>query len=69
MSQDSSRSISFPGSIAASLTVVYSAGAGVVPKGDLRQRKDISTNISIHVNAVVVFACIRRRLHPGLSFQ
>ena len=60
VSQDSSRSRSFPRSIAASLTVVYSAGAGVVPKGNLKQRKASSSTIEIHVNAVVAFACIRR---------
>ena len=36
VSQDSSRSRSLPSSIAASLTVVYSAGAGLVPKGNLK---------------------------------
>ena len=41
-------------------TVVYSAGAGVVPKGNLKQRKDISSTIAMHANAIVVLACIRR---------
>ena len=49
-----------PRSIADSLTVVYSDGAGVVPKGNLRQRKAGSSTIAIHVDVVVVFACIRR---------
>ena len=60
VSQDSSRSRSLPRSIFASLIVVYSAGAGVVPKVNIRYRKAISLTIAIHVNAVVAFACIRR---------
>ena len=50
----------FLGLIDASLTVVYSSGAGVVPKGNLRQRKDSLSTITMHVNTVVVFVCIRR---------
>ena len=42
-----------------SLTVVYSAVAVVVPKSNLRQRKATLLNILMHVDAVVVFACIR----------
>ena len=42
VSQDSSWIRSLTRYIAASLTVVYSAVAGVVPKGNLRQRKPIS---------------------------
>ena len=60
VSKDSSQSRSLPRSIAASLTVVYSAGAGVVPKGSLKQRKDSSLTIVMHVDAVVAFACIWR---------
>ena len=60
VSQDLSRSRLLPRSISTSLTVVYSAGTGVVPKGNLRQRKAISSTISIYVNAVVAFACIQR---------
>ena len=60
MFQDSSRSRSLPRSIVASVTVVYSAGAGVVPKADLRQKKASSSNIAMHVDMVVVFVCIRR---------
>ena len=60
VSQDSSQSRSFTRSIAASLTVVYSSGAGVVPKVNLKQRKASSLTIAMHVNAVVVFACIRQ---------
>ena len=48
-----------PRSIAVSLTVVYSAGADVVPNGDLKQRKDSSSTIAMHVDAVFTFACIR----------
>ena len=47
-----------PRSIAASLTVVYSAVAGVVPKGNVRQIKDISSTNIMHVDVVVAFACI-----------
>ena len=39
VSHDSSQSILLPRSIAAALTVVYYSGAGLVTKGDLRQRK------------------------------
>ena len=39
VSQDSSRSILFPRSISASLTVVYSYGVSVAPNGNLSQRK------------------------------
>ena len=60
VSQDSSRSRSFPRHISASLTVVYSAGASVVPKGNLSQRKASSSTIVMHVDAVVSFACIQR---------
>ena len=59
-SQDSSCSRSLPRSIAASLIVLYSAGAGVAPKGNLKYRKASSSTIAMHVNAVVAFACIRR---------
>ena len=58
--QDSYLSRSFPSYISASLTVVYYAGTGVVPMGNLRQRKAGLSNIAMHVDAVVVFACIRR---------
>ena len=58
VSQDLSRRRSFPRSVDASLIVVYSAGAGVVSKGNLRQRKDSSSTIDLHVNAVISFACI-----------
>ena len=60
VSQDSSRSRSLPRSFADSLAVVYYSGAGVVPKGNLRQRNSSSSNISMHVDAVVAFVCIRR---------
>ena len=46
--------------IATSLTVVYSDGTGVVPKGNLGQRKAILSTTAMHVDAVVAFACIRR---------
>ena len=60
VSQYLSRSRSFPRSIAASLTVIYSAGAGVVKKGNRRQRKDSLSTIAMHVNAVGAFAYIWR---------
>ena len=60
VSQDSSRSISLPRSFAASLPVVYSAGAGVVSDGNTRQIKASSSTIEMHVGAVFAFACIRR---------
>ena len=41
------RSISFPGSITNSLTVVYSFGAGVVPKGNHRNIKYRSSTIAM----------------------
>ena len=58
VSQGSSQSRFLPRSIAALLTLVYSAGAGGVPKGNLKQRNDSSSTIAMHVDAVVVFACI-----------
>ena len=60
VSHDSSQIRSLPRYIAASLTVVYSAGAGVVPKGNLRHIKARSSNIAMQTDAVVVFTCIRR---------
>ena len=67
--QDSSHSRSFPRSISASLTVVYSSGAGVVSIGNLRQRKVALLNISMHADAVAAFVFSSRRLRPGLFFQ
>ena len=61
VSKYSSRSRPFPRSIAASLTVIYYAGAGVVPKGNLRHRKASPSNIAMQVDAVVEFSCIRRK--------
>ena len=52
--------MSLPRSIAASLMVVYSAGAGAVPKGNLKQRKASSSTIAMHVDAVFACACILR---------
>ena len=60
VSQDSSLSRLLPRSIAASLTVIYFASAGVVPKGNLKQRKAILLTNEMHVDAVVAFACIRQ---------
>ena len=60
MSYDSYRSRSLPRSIATSPIIIYSAGVGVVPKGDLRHRKASSWTIEMNVNAVVAFACIQR---------
>ena len=55
-----SRRRSFTRSIYASPTVVHSAGAGVVPKGNLRQKNASSSTIAIQVDVVVEFVCIRR---------
>ena len=60
VSQDSSHSRYFLRSIAASLTVVYSDGDGVMPKGNLSQRKASLSTITMHVNTFVSFACIRQ---------
>ena len=47
-----------PRSIVASLTVVYSAGTGVVPTGNLKQIGDRLSTIAMQVDAVVAFALI-----------
>ena len=60
VSQDSSRSRLLPRSISASLTVVYSSVAGVVPKDNLSQRNTSLLTIAMYVDAVVAFACIRQ---------
>ena len=60
LSQDFSLSRLFPGSISASLIVIYYAGAGVALKGNHRQRKAGFSSIAIKVNAVVAFAWIQR---------
>ena len=60
VSQDSYWIRLFPRSISASLTVVYSAGASVVPKINLRKKKNFSSTIAMHVDEVVAFACIQR---------
>ena len=51
---------SFPRSISALLVVVYSAGAGVVPRGRHRQKKVIFPTIEMHVDAICVFEWTRR---------
>ena len=53
--QDSSLSRLFTRSIAASITLIYSSGAGVASKGKLRHRKASSYTIELHVNVVVTF--------------
>ena len=60
VSQDLSWSRSFTRSIGASLTVIYYAGAGVVPKSNRRQMMARSSTIAMHVDAVVLFTFIRR---------
>ena len=60
MSQDSSWSRFFPRSIVNALKVVYSAGAGVVPKGNNRQINASSSTIAINFDAVVALAYIWR---------
>ena len=69
VSQYSSRSRSLPRSNVTSLTAIYSAGAGVVPKGNFKQRKARSSTIAMHGDSVFACACIQRKLHPGLFFQ
>ena len=58
VSQYSSRSRLFPKPISASLTVVYYSCASVGPKGNCRYIKAILSTISMHVDLVVIFACI-----------
>ena len=60
MSHDLYLSRLFPRYIYDFLIVVYSAGAGMVPKGDRRQRKASFYIISIQVDVVVAFAWILR---------
>ena len=60
VSQDYNRSRSLPRYISASPTVVYSAGTGVVLKGNIKQIKSSSSTFAMHVDMVVAFACIRR---------
>ena len=60
VSQDSARSRLLPRYIVASLTVVYSVGVGVVPKGNLKHTKAFSSTTEMHVDMVVVFSCIWR---------
>ena len=50
----------FPRSISAFPIVVYSAGAGVVPKGSFRQIKASFSTIVMQVDAVLAFAWIWR---------
>ena len=75
MSHDVSSRRSFPRFIAESLMVVYSAGAGVVPKGRCRQRKASFTTIAMHVNATCAFMWTRRYAAPrsvspiGMRFE
>ena len=49
-----------PRSIAASLIVVYSAGARRVPKGNLKQIKASLSTIAMHGDAVFACSCIRQ---------
>ena len=58
MSHDSSLSRSLHRSIAASLIVVYSAGAGVVPKGNNRQRNASLSTIAMQVDVILAFTWI-----------
>ena len=60
VSQYLSLSRSFPRSIAASLVVVYSTCAVAMTKGNIRQIKTSLYTIDMQVDAVVVFAWIRR---------
>ena len=47
---------SFPRSIADSLTVLYSYGAGVIPKGRIRHRRTRLSTMVNHVDAIHLFA-------------
>ena len=60
VSQDSSRSRSFPRYIVDLLIDVYYYGTGVVPKDNRRQRKSNSSIIAVHVDIVVAFSFIWR---------
>ena len=51
--------ISFPRSIAASLMVVYSDGANVVPNSRRMKKEGSFPTISMHVDAIYMFAWIR----------
>ena len=68
VSQDSPRSRFLRRSIAASLTVVYYACVGVVPMGNLMQRKASSSTIAMYVDVVVAFACIQCYAAPRSVF-
>ena len=50
---------SLPRPISASFNVVYSAGAGVVPRGELRHRRVRLSKMAMHVDAIRVFAWMR----------
>ena len=52
--------ISFPRSVAASLMVVYSANAGVAPKGRRRQRKASFNTITMYVTDICALVWTRR---------
>ena len=49
-----------PRSIATSLMLVYSDGAGVVPKGKQRHRKASLPTIMMHVESICALAWMRR---------
>ena len=52
--------ISLPRCVSASMMVVYSTGAVVVPKGKHMQRKANMTTIMMHVDAIFVFMWMHR---------
>ena len=60
LSHESSLSVFFLRSIYASLIVLYSYGAGVVPKGSSRQIKASFSTIVMQVDTVLAFAWIWR---------
>ena len=53
---DLSLRISLPRSISDFLTVVYSDGVGVVPKGKWRHRSERFSTMAMHVDAIRTFA-------------
>ena len=50
---------SFTRSLSASMMVMHSSGAGVVPKGRHRKRKASFLTLEMHVDAIFAFAWMR----------
>ena len=58
-SHDFSLRISFPRSIAASITGLYSAGAGIIPDSNRRHRSESLSMIVMYVDVILAFAWVR----------